>query len=318
MDTNIMNVENKLNSAGIKYPLEIFSKYKFYNHPLPESLHQFKYSSDDFWKKKHISSLNSPEIRAHLNAHINKKNMNGEDEILYDKIQGLLNKLSNTNFNDIGHEVKELPYVKKKHIFKLCESIIIKSINEPSFCTMYAKLSYSLMPYLIMEQVVINDEKKEEKIYFRLALLTICQDIFEELKNTRAVGKAFEYTRSLDYSKLKLSGLMKFLAELYNCDVLNAKIIHQCFGTLYKLILKEEDYYDAIHSFTQTFAKKMKAGNFNIYNKIKEEITNLILEDKERIILFENQEYKFKFPKLMFKFKIMELIDLFSQLDKSK
>lgn len=312
------SVVDEIDNKNIKYPLELFSKYKFINHSLPQLFNEFRYTDENFWKKKHITSLNSPEIRAHLNAHINKRNMNGEDEILYDKIQGLLNKLSNTNFNDIGYEIKELPYINKKHIFKLCESIIIKSINEPSFCTMYARLSYSLLPYLILESVMINGEKKEKKIYFRLALLTICQDIFEELTNTRVIGKAFEYNRSLDYSKLKLSGLMKFLAELYNFDVLNDKIINQCFGTLFKLILKGDDYYDAISIFTQSFLKKMKTCNPNVYKKIKNGITGLIFEESEKIISFEGNEYDFKYPKLMHKFKIMEIIDLFNDLEKSK
>ena len=314
MELNSSEVETN-NSSAKRYPLDIFSKYKSYNHALPELFNEYKYTSEDLWKKKHISSLNSPEIRAYLNVYINKKNMNGEDEDLYDKVQGLLNKLSNTNFDEIGNEIKDLPYIKKKHIFKLCESIIIKSINEPSFCTMYAKLSYSLLPYYIAEQVSINNEKKEEKIYFRLALLTISQDIFEELTSSRMIGKTFEYIRSCDYSKLKLPGLMKFLAELYNCDVLNDKIINQCFGTLYKLILRGDDYYDALNLFTQTFIKKLKLNNKNIYEKIKGEI-NYLISDKQNIIVYEGQEYTFKFPKLMYKFKVMEIIDSFKKLEK--
>lgn len=315
MESN-KEIQNNSVSQVIKYPLELFSKYRSYNHPLPNLFDRYKYTNDDFWKKKHISSLNSPEIRAYLNAHVNKKNMNDEDEALYDKIQALLNKLSNTNFNEIGNEIKELPYVKKKHIFKLCESIVIKSINEMGFCTMYAKLGYSLLPYYIMEQINLNGEMKEEKIYFRSALLTICQDIFEELTNTRTVGKTFDYSRSVDYTKLKLCGLMKFLAELYNCDVLNDKIINQCFSTLYKLILKGDDYYDAINTFSQTFAKKLKNNNLNIYKKVKGEINNLISDENEKTIIYENQTYKFKFPKLMHKFKVLEIIDYYNNLDK--
>ena len=111
---------------------------------------------------------------------------------------------------------------------------------------------------------------------------------------------------------------MRFLAELYNCDVLNDKIINQCFGTLFKLILKGDDYYDAISMFTQSFIKKMKISNPNIYKKIKNEITGLLFEENEKKILFEGNEYNFKYPKLMHKFKIMEITDLFNNLEKSK
>lgn len=313
METSTKNEE----SQTIKYPLDIFSKYRSYNHSLPSELEKYKYSTDDFWKKKHVSSLNSPEIRAYLNSHINKKNIDDEDSILYDKIQALLNKLSNTNFNEIGNEIKELPYIKKKHIFKLCESLIIKSINEVGFCTMYAKLSYSLLPYYIVEQVKINEEEKEEKIYFRSTLLTICQDIFEELTNMKTIGKSYNYNRSIDYSKLKLCGLMKLLAELYNCDVLNNQIIIQCFSTLYKLVLKGNDYYESLSTFTQTFGKKLRENNINIYKKIKMEVNNLISEDN-KIIIYENQNYEFKFPKLMHKFKILEIVEYLNNLEKTK
>ncbi len=302
-----------INSNVTKYPLEIFTKYKSYNHSLPDLFNDFKHNKDDFWKKKHISSLNSPEIRSYLSSQINKKNMNSQDEALYEKMQGLLNKLGNTNFDEIGNEIKELPYVKHKHIFKLCESIIIKSINEPSFCTMYAKLCKILLPYYITEEIKNNNEKKEEHVYFKTALIIISQDIFEELTKTRPIGKLFKYNRSVDYTKLKIAGLTKFLAELYNCSVLNDKIINQCFMTLYKLILDGQDYYDALNVFTQAFIKKMKSDNPVIYDKLKQEIHNLAYESD---ILYEGEKYNFKFPKLMFKFKIMETIDSFNNLEK--
>ncbi|ARF09218.1 eukaryotic translation initiation factor 4G [Catovirus CTV1] len=307
-----------LNNSQGKYPLEIFSKCRSYNHDLPSSFNCYKFMNDDYWKKKHISCLNSAEIRACLNSHINKRNITSEDESLYEKIQALLNKLSATNFNEIGNEIKDLPYVKKKHIFKLCESIIIKSVNENSFCVTYAKLSHTLFPYYIAEQIQLNGETKTEKIYFRSALFTICQDMFEELTNTRVAEKTFDYNRSTDYAKLKLCGLMKFLAELYNCDVLNDKIIYQCFATLYKLILKGDDYYDAISIFVQTFCKKLKIANINVYKKIYQEIKNLLEADNSKKVIYEGQTFDFKFPKLMNKFKILETIEFFNSLEKPK
>lgn len=291
-----------MNPKKMIYSLDVFTKCKLYNHQLPEILNSYKHNSDDFWRKKHICSLNSSEIRAHLNAFINKRNVDCEDETLYDKIQGLLNKLSNNNFNDIGAEIKTLPYLKKKHIYKLCESIILKSINEPSFCLMYAKLCYILLPYYIVEQVTDEKlEKRDEKIYFRLALMTIMQDIFGELTNSNKINN-MEYNRTIDYSKLKLSGLMKFLSELYNCDVLHDKIVEQCFKILYTKILSDanDETYEAFNVFVITYIKKLRTQNSVMFNKMKSEIETIANGTKEG----------FKFPKLINKFKIMEIMEI--------
>lgn len=306
METNVI----------IKYPLDLYIKYRTYNYPLPQIFDKYKHTGI-FWKKKHISSLYSSEIKVYMNQYMHKKN-NEEDTILYDKIQTLLNKLSNINFDDIGNEIRELPYIKKKHIYKLCESIIIKSINEIGFSLIYAKLCHSLLPYYIIEQVKIETEIKEEKIYFRTALLTICQDIFEELTNTKNLKKSYEYERTVEYNNLGITGLMRFLAELYNCDVLNDKIINQCFINLYKLILKDNDFYDAISVFIQTFASKLNKNNLQIYNKIKNDILNLLYDGKDKIIIYENITYNFKFSKLMYKFKILEISDCFNNIEKNK
>lgn len=290
----------------LKYPIDLFVKYK--RHNLPLVFNEYRHNNENFWKKKQFGGIHLPEIKSLMNLHISKKNVDNEDENLYDKIQALLNKLSNMNFDDIGAEIKELPYIKKKHIYKLCESIIIKSINEKGFCVMYAKLSHSLLPYYIIEN---NDT--DEKTYFRMALLTICQDIFEELTSAKSQKIAQpKYERSIDYAKLKLSGLLRLLAELYNYDVLNDKIINQCFLTIYTNILKGSDsyeLYEALHIFVVTFAQKMYNNNKMLYGKINTEINKLIFSDPEKTINHESTNYNFRYPKLMYKFKIMEITE---------
>ena len=289
----------------IKYPIDLFIKYK--RHSLPLDFNEYRHHNDNFWKKKQNAGIHTPEIKSLMNLHMTKKNVDNEDENLYDKIQSLLNKLSNMNFDDIGSEIKDLPYIKKKHIYKLCESIIIKSINEKGFCVMYAKLSHSLLPYYIIE-----NSETGEKTYFRIALLTICQDIFGELTNADMEKGTPKYDRSIDYSKLKLSGLTKLLAELYNYDVLNDKIINQCFATIYAYILKGCDnyeFYEALHTFIVTFAQKMHNNNKILYTKIKNDISNLIFSSGEKEISFESVKYVFKYSKLIYKFKIMEIIE---------
>lgn len=297
----------------IKYPLEVYTRYRINNNKLPEEFSNYKHNNEDYWKKKYVTCLNSTEIRGNLNSLINKRNIDEEDELLYDKIQGLLNKLSGNNFDEIGSEIRELPYVKRKHVYKLSETIILKGISEPGFSVVYAKLCKTLAPYLIIDK---SEEGKDEKVYFIFALLTITQDIFEELTNTRTVGKGFDYTRSLDYSKLKLIGLMRFIGELYNMYVINESILEKCYKVVMRGIIKGEDYYESMNVYVQTFGKRLKDRNMNIYKRIEGEIMEFIFDEKEKIIKFEGNEIIFRYPKLLYKFKMMEIRDYLEVLKK--
>ena len=305
-----MNISSKNNSDIVKkndvrFPLEVFIKYRYANKKIPDKL--VPYIRKNYQCQQH-SCLQLPEIRAYLNSHMTKKNMSSEDEILYNKIQGLLNKLSQANFSDIAIDIKELPYVKRKHVFKLCEIIILKAINEMSYCDTYAKLTLSLLPYFIIDHKSVGDKLVDEKVQFRLCLLTICQDIFEQLTNIREVGKPYEYERSVDYSKLKLTGLMKWFAELYNNDIVNDKFILQSFNVLYSGILKGDDYYDPFNVFILTILNKLKK-NVSVYKKIKDSVYAMLDADKKGTIDFDGQTYNFKFNKSQNKFKIIDIID---------
>jgi hypothetical protein len=300
--------------ADIRYPLELFIKYRNVNNYVPDQLKIFiKEDVDD--NIIHHSCLQLPEIRAYLNSHMSRKNMNGEDENLYSQVQALLNKLSNTNFNDIACDIKDLPYIKKKHVYKLCETIILKSINEPSYSDTYAKLSNSLLTYYIVENKIVAGKKVDEKIFFKVCLMTICQDVFEQITNNRTVGKAFEYDRSTDYSKLKFSGLMKCLGEFYNNDVISEKIIIQCFSILYSSILKGEEYYDPFNTFILCIIKKLKSSNNTMYKKLRDSIDGLVQADKIGEATYDEVTYQFKFNKSSNKFKIFDILDAFKLLD---
>lgn len=285
--------------STVKYPLDVISKYRHYNHDLPQEFSEYKNIGDEFWRNSYVSCLNSQEIKAYLCSHISKKDIDEEDKVLYDTIQNLLNKLNTVNYDEIKKKILDIPYTKKNHLLKLCELIVLKSINESGYCVIYSKLSQLLLVNYVIEN--------EDKIYFRSILLTICQDIFEELTGTRVIGKPFQYERSINYSNLGLSGLMKFLAELYNFNVLPDTIIKKCFSVLYRSILEGDEFYDEIAVFVKTFIKKIKKENMELYNSVKENITKLTKDD---IIIYENDEFKFKFPKLMYKFKIMEIMEV--------
>lgn len=293
----------------VKYPLELYTKFRLIKCPLPKEL--IPYSNQNTINEIN-SSLLIPEIKAYLNSYILKKEINSTDEELYEKLQGLLNKLSNNNFDFISKEIKKLSYTTKKHIYKLAESIILKSIYEITFCDIYAKLCH-----ILSNNIEINITN--EKINFQIVLIKLCQDIFEEIMGIKQTKIQYEtsYIRSTDYSKLSLAGLMKFIGEIYNNDFINDKILSQCFEIMYNMIIIKNDkdiYFDAINTLIKTIIVKLKKSNIDLYKKFKNSIENLLTADSTNIVINkyndkDSQCYNFKFVKKINKFKIVEIIE---------
>lgn len=285
-------------TKDIRYPLDMFIKYRKVNTVIPNVLQQYLRANKDEISSKHF--LQVPEIRAHLNAHMNRKNMTNEDEQLFNKLMSILNKLNNNNYDNSFIELKSLKLSTRKHLYKLAEEVILKGINERKTAGLYAKLCNNLIGFTI----TVNNNK----LVYKTCLWTICQDIFEQLTNTRAVGKQYEYTRSKDYSKLVLSGLMNFIAELYNNDVVPHSVALLHYKCLINGILTNVDYYDGFATYVQGILQRMKKNYINDYNKICADIT-LLLESNNKQITYDGKKYNYVNDKSANEFKLMDVAD---------
>jgi len=283
----------------IRYPIELFQKYRALVKSKPDILTNFEIGNEHFPSASRLKSsniLNNTEIRANLNFLINRKNMSGQDEELYDQIVSRLNKISDKNFDEIAEEIMKLPYTKSKHIYRLAESILIKSIREQSYSEKYARLSLSLMPSYI--------EVNDTKIYFRTVLLTICQDIFNELifdpKHDIQIKKKQEYDRQISYETLDLAGLCNFFGQLSKVGILPCQIISFCFEKLIKCIERgdaHDNKFESIKSMIESSIKYIKEKDSTIYDNMKSKINDL-LENK-------------KFTNIRTKFILLEAYELF-------
>lgn len=289
-----------LDNNTIRYPIEIFQKYKVLaQHNKPYILNEFEFNEDTIHlspKIKKSNILNNPEIKANLNFLINRKNMSGQDEDLYDQININLNKINDKNFNEIADEIMNLPYSKAKHIYRLAESILIKGIKEPLHAEKYARLSMSLIPCYIE----INDNK----VYFRPVLLSICQDIFNELifdaKYDIQVKKKHEYDRQTSYETLELSGLNNFFGKLNKVEILPNQVISFCFDKLVKCIERgnaSDNKYEGLKNLVISSVKNIKEKDTKTADDMKIKIQNLI--DNKKFVDIKN------------KFHLMEAIELF-------
>ena len=272
-----MEVENNT----IRYPIEIFQKYKSLIKHKPDILDDYEIGDEQIQYASRLKSSNvltNTEIKANLNLLIYRKNMSGQDEELYDQIVSKLNKISDKNFDEIAEEIMNLPYAKSKHIYRLAESILVKSIKESSHSEKYARLSLSLLPCYI--------EINENKIHFRTVLLTICQDIFNELifdpKFDLQVKKKQEYDRQIAYDNLDLAGLTNFFGQLNKVNILPTQIISFCFDKLVKCIERggaPDNRFEGLKSLVESSIKNIKEKDQKVFNDMHSKVKHII-DDK--------------------------------------
>jgi hypothetical protein len=145
---------------------------------------------------------------------------------------------------------------------------------------LYVNLSFELLGYYI--------DCPNGKLFFRNVLLIICQDIFDELTtikklDSKSTGKPIimtkgDYERSVAYDTLELSGLCKFLGELYNKNIITHCITKLCFDKLYSME-NNENNNDCISNLFINSAKDLKEKDSKYREYILEKLKLRISQD---------------------------------------
>lgn len=194
---------------------DLLLKYKNINtEPLPELQEFFQQSRRGRgWRKDRSESDHWL---------VNKKFTQTDNEKLYSQFRSILNKLSDSNFNDMARELVEQNIVLHEHLVKLVDFIFQKAIIERKFSEVYAKLARELASYYIIDE-------NQHKIYFRELLFSKCQTMFNDaLLASGDTGRCLK-------TKEQIIGCMIFIGELYLNELLIKKIINGC---ILNLIMK--------------------------------------------------------------------------------
>jgi hypothetical protein len=219
---------------------------------------------------------------------INNKLNKSEDEKMYSDMRGMLNKLSENNFEDIANDIINLDIKNGEHLSTLANTIFKKAISEKKYSKIYAILCTRLSSHC----VYLDDGKK---VYFKELLLNKCQNTFQEI-----VSFDMGIENNEDGSILKLKsyilGSITYIGELYNQGLITNKIINSCFVVLLaKTKLKKAYIINSMCTLMTIvgpkFCKESKNNTkkwFDIFQK---------LQDDENIEIKEN-------------FYLMDLIDL--------
>ena len=199
-----------------------------------------------------------------------------DDDKLFSQIRSILNKLSDTNFNDLAKELMSLEMTTYEHLTKLTELLFNKALIEPKFSNMYAKLAKELYNYTVKENDTI--------FYFRESLINRCQKTFTTCISVEDQSNLI--------TKETSTGCMTFIGELYLYDLLTNKIINSCFLLLLSKINSNKSHMaGCICSLMKVVKIKFKTNCSNESDVINKKIADLIatntLQNKEKFRLMD-------------------------------
>jgi translation initiation factor 4G len=189
------------------------------------------------------------------------------DDIVLKKALLILNKLSLTKFDKLSDAFIDTGVGRNETcLIGATQLIVKKAQDEPHFAAMYASLCLKL------SKTPVHFEEPGKNKKFKKMLLTECQKEFEEEMDVK-ISKAIEGIENEEDREIKMTlvkkhylGHMRFIGELYKCDLISAKIM---IFLLPQLLDGRDDEGDVDEEKVECFAKLM-----TVIGKIIEEQGN--------------------------------------------
>lgn len=218
---------------------------------------------------------------------VTKKLNQNTDEQLTSNYKGILNRISDSNFDEMMEELLNLEIECTDHLQVLVDLIFQKAVIEDNYSSMYAKISLELYPKYVVDE-------HNTKIYFRVIFLEKCQELFkqsidnnseEELKNNKL------------QSKFEINCLMSFIGQLYNHGLITNTIIYSCIIELiFKVSEKKLYAIENICKLVDTVGNKFSISCPKDFDRIINELTRLlgtIESKKDKFSLMDIIEKKY-------------------------
>ena len=244
--------------------LDEFMKYKPLNLDMSPELMEFYNTNKHKFNKGHgRAKFDHP--RPTDNWLVSNKFKQNDDEKLYSQFRSILNKLSDSNFDNLAKELTTLEISKVEHLAKLAEFIFNKAIIESKFAMMYARLAKELIGYSIKDD--------DKLVYFRELLINRCQIMFNDCSS-------FDPTTSgkTVITKEIATGCMVFIGELYNLTLLTDKIINSCFMLLLMKVGQGKAFIiDCICALMRTCGVIFVQRDYNDAKVVFERIEKLVM-----------------------------------------
>uniref|UniRef100_A0A1I7VF79 EIF4G n=1 Tax=Loa loa TaxID=7209 RepID=A0A1I7VF79_LOALO len=223
------------------------SKPKAYHGRLSDRTHSNQRERDrkrPAVSRPSIDRPNREPVKLHKaeNAWKPERNIDANQK-LYKNVRSLLNKLTPSTFDELTRDFLRFEvYKNKEQMGEVINIIFDKAVEEPNFCALYSDLCKM--------QVVKESKESKDKSKFRSALLTRCQNTFEEKRMSEINNKKTEMEKETDEKKkreLKIElmemearerrrmlGNIGFIGQLFRHELIVPRILNWCIVHLLK------------------------------------------------------------------------------------
>ena len=183
------------------------------------------------WRKS--KTIEEQKILSQAKEYQKKFSISQDEQILITKsIKITLNKLSPNNLEKLSLSLLET--CKKSHDYlKLVVSgIFEKAWSEKKYTQMYSDLCKTLKTQL--EKFKYPDPNLPiTQNYFKYELLKLCEETFSFLSKDQHPSTPINPdTQSIGKVKMKTLGNVRFIGELFNVNLISAKIVLECINSL--------------------------------------------------------------------------------------
>lgn len=217
-------------------------------------------------------------------------------ETYTEKINSLLNKVSERNFNTISVEIVEFVKlnIERDWMKITLYTIFDKCILESLYSSLYAKLLKMLIE-------VYGDE-------FRKIILEKTEDFYEN-----NITKVFYIENNVDISysdlcdrnkeKSKLLGSFSLIGGLYEQDILHHNIVLKYFNVLLDSSLENGGDSNSVEKYIECLLALVEKVGYKLEMELKDTFNSLIIDKLKQIT--KNKSFK---PRV--RFLVMDLFDL--------
>lgn len=178
----------------------------------------------------------SRSTRRDANSSVEK----GQNDIIFRKVRGILNKLTPEKFDKLCLELLNVGIDSKLVLKGIILLIVDKALEEPKYSQLYAQLCQRLAEEApnFEEPSSENQASHKNNTTFRRLLISKLQDEFENrAKNVELFEKqdaplTSEEEEQQAIAKIKMLGNIKFIGELGKLGLIHESILHRCIKTL--------------------------------------------------------------------------------------
>lgn len=224
----------------------------------------------------------------------------GEQEVIKKQVRITLNKLSPNNLEKLSKDILETCKKSNDYLKLVVSGIFEKAWAEMKYTQMYSGLCRFLKDSFEGFSYVKQEETPTKNL-FKYELLYMCEETFTSnpAENDFTGLSEEEHKAKLEKIKKKILGNVRFIGELFNVNLITAKIILDCVNCLIDSFEREnnEDKLEGACVLLLTGGpsferSKLKISTDEIYQRLENIEKNASISSKNKFKLIDLQEFR--------------------------